>query len=79
MKIVIAALLLVCAVPVSAQKLDVRIIDRQDHETDYSYVVPGHFFANSNANVNCNGDVNNVNCNGSATTSGFSTPAHEVS
>jgi hypothetical protein len=79
MKLAIASLLLMFAVPTFAQKLDVRIIDRQDHDTDYSYVVPGHFFANSNANVNCYRDGNNVNCNGSATTSGFSNPAHEVS
>jgi hypothetical protein len=79
MKFAIVVLVLVFAIPASAQKYSVKVVDRQDHDTDYSYVVPGHFFANSNANVNCNGDVNNVNCNGSSTTNGYSTPAQQVS
>ena len=37
MKLVIAGLILVCA-SASAQKLDVRIIDRQDKEDAYDYV-----------------------------------------
>lgn len=78
MKFAIAILLLACASPVSAQKLNVKIIDRQDHDTDYSYVVPGHAYANSNANVNCSGDGSNVNCNGSSDTYTTSTPAQEV-
>jgi hypothetical protein len=78
MKSAILLLLLACPVSSLAQKLNVKIIDRQDHDTDYSYVVPGHVFANSTANVNCNGDANNVNCNGSSTTSGIGTPAYEV-
>lgn len=35
MKLAIAALILVCAAPASAQKLSVRIVDRQDNDTDY--------------------------------------------
>jgi hypothetical protein len=79
MKLAIAILALVCAVPASAQKLAVKIVDRQDNATDYTYVVPEHSFSNSNANVNCNGDVNNVNCNGTTNTTSTSTPAHQVS
>jgi hypothetical protein len=78
MKFAMTALLLVCAVPASAQKVQVKIIDRQDHDTDYSYVVPGHLYATSNANVNCNGTDSSVNCSGSGTTSGYSTPAYGV-
>src|ERR1700693_6313748 len=63
----------------SAQKLDVKIVDRQDNETDYTYVVPGHFSSQANSNVNCNNSFNSVNCNGTTTTSGSSTPAHQVS
>lgn len=79
MKLAIVGLILACAVPVSAQKLDVKIVNRQDNETDYTYVVPGHFNAQTNSNVNCGGDGSNVNCSGSAFTNGSSTPAHEVS
>ena len=64
--VILSVLLLSLARIVSAQKLDVKIIDRQNHDMDYSYVVPGHVYANSNANVNCSGDGNNVNCNGSS-------------
>lgn len=78
MKIAIASLLLAFAMPASAQKLNVRIIDRQDHDTDYSYVVPAHLYANSHANVNCSGDGNNVNCNGSSNTYATGTPAEDV-
>jgi len=78
MKIAIVSLVLFCAVPISAQKLNVRIVDRQDHDTDYSYVVPAHLYANSNAHVNCRGDGNNVNCNGSSNTYATGTPAEGV-
>jgi hypothetical protein len=46
MKLAIAGLVLVCAGSASAQKLQVKIIDLQDHDTDYSYVVPAHVYAN---------------------------------
>jgi hypothetical protein len=61
-----------------AQKLDVKIVDRQDNETEYTYVVRSHFTSQSNANLNCNGNDTNVNCSGTTTTNGYSTPAHEV-
>ena len=71
--------ILACATSASAQKLAVRIIDRQDNDTDYIYVVPAHWFSNSNTNVNCGGSDANVNCNGSTNTTGTTTPAHQVS
>jgi hypothetical protein len=55
MKLAIAGLILVCAAYASAQKLTVRILNRQDNETDYTYVVPGHFSSQSNSNVSCKG------------------------
>ena len=79
MKFAIAGLILVCAAYASAQKLTVTIINRQDFETDYTYVVPGHFNSYSNSNVNCNVGDSNVNCNGSTTTTGSSMPAQQVS
>jgi len=78
MKLVIAGLILACAASASAQKLTVKILNRQDNETDYTYIVPGHFSSESNSNVNCNGSDSNVNCNGSSTTTGLSTPAMQV-
>jgi hypothetical protein len=79
MKLKIAGLVLVCAVSASAQKLDVKIVERQDNETNYTYVVQGYSVSNSATNVNCNGDANNVNCNGSTNTSSTNTPAQQVS
>jgi len=37
MKLAIAGLILMCAASASAQKLDVKIVDRQDKEDDYDY------------------------------------------
>lgn len=62
----------------NAQKLGVTVVDRQDNETDYSYVVPGHFSSYSNASVNCSDNSYSVNCNGNGATQGFSTPSHFV-
>jgi hypothetical protein len=79
MRLATAGLILVSAAPASAQTLFVKIIDRQDHDTDYTYIVPGHLISNSTAYVNCNGGINSVNCNGSSTTTGSSTAAHQGS
>jgi hypothetical protein len=79
MKLIIAGLILVCAASALAQKLAVQIINRQDFDTDYTYVVPGHFNSYSNSNANCNVGDSNVNCNASTTTTGSSMPAHQVS
>ena len=68
MKFAIFGLILVCAIPASAQKLAVKIIDRQEHDSNYTYFVPGHSYSNTNANANCNGDETNVNCSGTSTT-----------
>jgi hypothetical protein len=73
------ALILLFAASSSAQKLMVKVLNRQDNETDYTYVVPGTFNSQSNANVNCYGSDTNVNCNGSSSTSGLNMPAQQVS
>jgi hypothetical protein len=78
MKLTIAALILLCpGSSVLAQKLDVKIVNRQDNDTDYSYFVPSHFSSQSNSTANCNALGDNVNCNGSTTTNGVSTAAHQ--
>jgi hypothetical protein len=60
---------------VAAQPVDVKVLDRQDNATEYTYVVPGSTNLESNTNVNCNGDSTNVNCQGSTTTTGSQMPA----
>lgn len=79
MKLALAFLLLACAASASAQHLAVKVLNRQDNETDYTYSVPGSFSSQSNLNVNCNGTDTNVNCNGTTTTIGLSMPAQLVS
>jgi hypothetical protein len=78
-KTALVLIIVVCATPATAQKLAVRVIDRQDNDTDYTYVVPARWFSNSNTNVNCNGSGANVNCNGTTNTTGTVTPAHQMS
>jgi hypothetical protein len=61
------------------QKMNVKIIQRQNNESEYTYVVPGHFNSTSNTNLNCNTGASNVNCTGRTTTSGTSTEPREIS
>jgi hypothetical protein len=66
---------------VEGQKKDlaVKIIDRQNHETRYTYFVPGYSTANANTNVNCLGTDSAVNCSGSTRVTGTNVPAHSGS
>ena len=59
--------------------MNVKIIQRQNSETEYSYVVPAHFNSTSRTNLNCNAGSTNVNCTGRTTTSGTSTEPREIS
>lgn len=78
-----AAFLLLLAIPVRAQKLEVTVVDRQDHTTDYTYVVPGYSSSTSTSSSDCNGSANtygsntniNMSCGGTTTTNGYSRPA----
>lgn len=79
MKLMIAAIYLLCAISVSAQKFDVKVIDHQNHDTNYTYVVPGQLTAHSTTNTDCDANNNNVSCTGSTTTSGTVTPPRQVS
>jgi hypothetical protein len=63
-------IVVLAAVPAAAQKLSVKIVDSQTSDTNYSYVVPGNLFEQSNSNANCFGFGNSINCSGSTTTSG---------
>jgi hypothetical protein len=69
----------VCATSSVAQRLQVKVLDRQDNETQYTYMVPGQFSSYSNSSANCNVSDTNVNCSGSTIANGYATPAHQVS
>jgi len=62
----------------AGQKFDVKIIDRRDSQTGYSYVVPAHSTSVSNTSVDCSAGSGNVSCSGSTTTQGSSTPPHRI-
>jgi hypothetical protein len=55
----------------------VKIIDRRNSETNYSYVIPGHSDSSSHFYLNC--DLGTVRCSGSASTHEYSTEQSEVS
>jgi hypothetical protein len=61
------------------QEMTVKIVDRQSHETHYTYVVPGYSTATANTNVNCFGAGPTMNCSGSTTASGTNIPARSGS
>jgi hypothetical protein len=78
MKLATVATVVVCSASALAQNLMVKVVDRKDSETDYSYVVPGHFSSYSNSNMNCSATSYSADCTGSGTTNGVSTPAQAV-
>jgi hypothetical protein len=57
------------------QKLEVKIIDRRDSATAYTYSAPAYFNSQSNSNVSCYGET----CNGSTTTAGSISPPRQIS
>ena len=61
------------------QKMDVKIIQRQNAETTYDYVVAGYSSSTANGTVNCNAYGNSANCSGSSTTNGYTIPSREGS
>jgi hypothetical protein len=61
------------------QTINVKIINRQDSETEYSYEVPGYSTSTSTGSVNCNSYSNNVNCSGDSTTNSKMTAPRDVS
>jgi hypothetical protein len=67
-------LLVLCSQLGAADKLDVKIVARQDNASVYSYVVPGYSQTNTNANANCAAYPNSVACQGSATSTTSSRP-----
>jgi hypothetical protein len=63
----------------SAQKMNVKIIQRQSSETLYSYVVPAFYSSTTNTNVNCRSGLSRENCDSNTSSNGYSRPSKEVS
>jgi hypothetical protein len=67
--------------------LGVKIVGRQNNETQYTYVVPGYSMTNTNGNTGCVGTATDtaigttatVGCAGSAQSTTTSRPAQQVS
>lgn len=63
----------------SGQRLNVKIIHRQNSEITYNYQVPEHSQSNTTANANCFGSSSAASCSGTSATSGFTTAPRDVS
>ena len=59
----------------SAERVKVKIVDRQDSEQGYSYVVPARIQTNSSTNVDCTAYPNSVGCAGTTRSTTTGTPA----
>ena len=76
---ILAIAMMSCTGLVFAQKMNVKVINRQDNDTAYSAVIPGHSSSTANTNVDCYAGSTNVNCSGTTQTTGYSTSPREVS
>ncbi len=63
----------------AAEKISVKIVDRQNSETSYTYFAPARANADSNSTTNCSGNAAYVNCSGSTRASVSETAAHTIS
>lgn len=66
---------------VGAQKqvMTVRIVDRRNNETHYTYVVPGYSRSVANTDVNCLGTDSSVNCSAATRINSANIPARTIS
>jgi hypothetical protein len=73
--------LLVVGGALNAEKavMTVKVIDRQTHNTVYTYFVPGYSTSTAETNVNCLDGGLAVNCSGTTTATGTNVPAHSGS
>ena len=60
------------------ERFDVKIVNRQNNETNYTYQIPGHAYSQSNATANCYGSSNSANCHASGNTSTTVTAPQDV-
>jgi hypothetical protein len=59
-------------------RVDVKIVNRQNNEFNYSYQIPGRAISSSSGNANCYSSSNNVNCSGSGQTNTVTTAPQSV-
>jgi hypothetical protein len=76
---VCVAFFLAAQMTAEKKEMTVKIVDRQNNETHYTYVVSGYSTATANTNVNCLGTESSVNCSASTRVNGSNIPAHAVS
>jgi hypothetical protein len=79
LKFGIAALILVCPASTVAQKMTAKVMDRQNHEVNYTYTFPASFYSTTNMNTNCSIGDTYANCSGSGTSSGVVVPPQPTS
>ncbi len=53
------------AIAADSTRVSVKVVNRKDTDTDYSYQIPGHATSSSDINSNCLGSGSDVNCSGS--------------
>ena len=79
----IGVIFTLCAVMASGQTMNVKIIQRQNSRTGYTFQIPGQASSKSSGNANCDansyGISTNVNCRGSDTTSTTITAPQTIS
>jgi uncharacterized membrane protein len=68
-----------CAGIASAQMMDVKIIQRQNSETQYTYQVAGHSTSTSSGDADCSGSGNSVSCKGTSSTDTTTTAPQAIS
>jgi hypothetical protein len=78
MRLLLFTMLLSCSALAASQTLQVKIADRKDFDSDYSYVVPGHFSSTSNASANCSATEYSASCSGNGSTAGTSTSSYMI-
>jgi hypothetical protein len=75
----LAAFAVLCPVAASAQLLNVKIVQRQDKQTQYTYEVAGHSSTTGSGSADCFGSGNSVNCSASGNSNTTTTAPHLVS
>jgi hypothetical protein len=59
----------------AAETVEVVVLDRQNHDTNYTYVIPASSTSDARTNINCSGIANTVNCSSATSTTTNTTPA----
>jgi hypothetical protein len=63
----------------AGQKYAVKVIDRQENSSSYTYAVPGYSTTQTTGNVNCTAYGNSANCRGAANSTSVGTSSYVTS